>query len=357
MKILVTAANGHTGYPTAIELLNLGFEVIAFVRNEYSIKAKELKKRGAEIFIGDMNDYKDYKAALINVKRAYFCAPLGRNSLFKTTAFIAAAEDAKLEHVVYMSQWLLMQDHHAINTRENWLGDQMVKLHRDVKYTFVIPGIFAFAYFLTLPMIAQLGIMPIYAKGEGLNSPPSEEDQGRVIANILKDPANHHGKSYRPTGPKIISQQEIATIFSKILNRKVTLKEVSKSMLLKSLKAMKFNAYDYSNIHYYMKDLENNTFAIGGTTNVVKELTGSEPEDFETIAKRYIENTPEARQTFANKIKVILLFIKITLTKTPDMLAYEIDKQYPRLFKGMYLAKESTTWFDLRSNTSNEVEK
>ena len=41
-KILVTAANGNTGFPAAKELLELGFPVRAFVRNPDNPKAREL---------------------------------------------------------------------------------------------------------------------------------------------------------------------------------------------------------------------------------------------------------------------------------------------------------------------------
>ena len=155
IKILVTAANGHTGFPAAKELLNLRFQVRAMVRNPKNPKAIELEKLGAEIFIGDLEDFRDNKKALEGVSRAYFCPPFGRNSLFKAIAFIIAAEEAKIEHVVYMSQWLLSQNHPSINTKEQWLGDQIVKMHKHVKYTFVNPGMFAFTYFFTVDMIAQ----------------------------------------------------------------------------------------------------------------------------------------------------------------------------------------------------------
>ncbi len=46
-KILITAANGHTGFPAAKELLNLGFDVRAMVRNPNGKGAKELKQMGA----------------------------------------------------------------------------------------------------------------------------------------------------------------------------------------------------------------------------------------------------------------------------------------------------------------------
>ena len=43
-----------------------------------------------------------------------------------------------------------------------------------------------------------------------------------------------------------------------------------------------------------MDELEQNSFAFGPSaiTTVVKDITGREPEDFETIARREFENSP-----------------------------------------------------------------
>lgn len=350
IKILVTAANGHTGLPAAKELIALGFSVRAMVRNKNGTGATELKKLGAEIFVGDMEDIRDYRLALDGISRAYFCAPFAKNTLFKTIAFVIAAEEAKLEHVVYMSQWLLAEDHHAINTKEQWLGEQVVKMHKNVNYTFVNPGLFGFTYFFTVESIAQLGIMPTPVTGAatknvGLNAPPSEDDQGRVIAHILKDPKEHIGKTYRPTGPKLISQQDVAKTFEKVLQRKVKIMEIDEKMLLKSLKVAGYPMYDYSNIRYYLKDLEQNAFAVGGgVTTVVKDITGREPESFETIVRHQIENMPEAKMNLINKIRAIKNFIKIIVTKQPDVFSYEKEQAFPRLMKGMKYVKENEQW-------------
>jgi uncharacterized protein YbjT (DUF2867 family) len=356
IKILVTTANGHTGFPAAKELISLGFSVRAMVRNDKNPKAQELKSLGAEIFIGDMNDLRDIKRALNGVQRVYFCPPFGKNTLFQTiTFFIAAEESPQLEHVVYMSQWLLSQNHPSINTKMQWLGEQIVKNHKNVEYTFVNPGMFGFTYFFTVEFIAQLGIMPTAIKGEGLNVPPSEDDQGRVVAHILKDPAKHHQKTYRPTGPKILSQSEVANVFSKIFKRKVKLMPISEKMLLKSLKAGKYSIYDYSNIRYYLQDASQNVFAIGGPTNVVKELTGREPEDFETTARNFIMNMPEAHQSFANKLKAIKNFVKILLTKAPNMKAFEEEQYYPNFIQGMQQAIDNEEWLNMRKTESYNV--
>ncbi len=71
-KILVTAANGNTGFPASKELLKLGFEVRAFVRNPRTKKAKELKELGAEIFVGDIQDIRDVRKSLEGIGSAYF---------------------------------------------------------------------------------------------------------------------------------------------------------------------------------------------------------------------------------------------------------------------------------------------
>ncbi|MFM9785826.1 hypothetical protein ACKI13_48000, partial [Streptomyces scabiei] len=57
--------------------------------------------------------------------------------------------------------------------------------------------------------------------GNGLNAAPSNEDMARVISALLMQPAGHAGKTYRITGPKLLSPTEIATILGKILGRRV----------------------------------------------------------------------------------------------------------------------------------------
>ncbi len=53
------------------------------------------------------------------------------------------------------------------------------------------------------------------------------------------------------------------------------------------------------------------------------EVGGREPEDFETIVRRYVANSPGAVQTVGNRLKAIRFFIKMLLTPAPDMDSYE----------------------------------
>ena len=358
-KILVTSANGHTGFPAAKELLNLRFDVRAMVRNPKSKTAIELKRLGAEIFIGDLNDVRDIQEALKGVQRAYFCSPFGKNTLFQTVAFVSAAEEAQLEHVVYITEWLVSQDHPAINTKEHWLSAEVVKMHKTVNYTFVNPGLFEFINYFTIESIAQLGLMPTTIKDAansinvGLNPFPSDADTGRVVAHILKDPAKHTGKTYRPTGPKSLSPKEIAETFGKILNRKVKIMEISENMLLKSMKQMGFSNFDMANVKYYIEELDKGAFAVNGATTVVKDITGNDPEDFETMARKALANMPEAKKSLKNKLKAIRNFIAMLFTQLPNLKQYETEQEFPQFKGGFNYVQDNKEWVRVHENQLN----
>ncbi len=204
-KILVTAAAGHTGSAAVHQLLENGFPLRAFVRRR-DARATALEQAGAELFVGDMFDYRNLRESMVGVQRAYHCPPFAPNLLHNTMLFAVAAEEAKLEVVALMSQWTPHASHPSVITREHWLSNQIYRWMPSVDVIHINPGIFAFIYLLGLPAVAHFGML-MAPFGDGRNAPPSNEDIARVASGVLADPANHIGKSYRPTGPELISSQ------------------------------------------------------------------------------------------------------------------------------------------------------
>ena len=78
-RVLVTSAAGHTGAAAVRSLLERGFPVRAFVRRD-DARAEALRRAGADIFVGDLFDYRDLQRALTDVQRAYHCPPSVRTS-------------------------------------------------------------------------------------------------------------------------------------------------------------------------------------------------------------------------------------------------------------------------------------
>ncbi|MDJ0717649.1 MAG: NmrA family NAD(P)-binding protein [Prochloraceae cyanobacterium] len=345
-KILVTTAAGKTGFATAMQLLEAEYPVRAFVRRR-NARAMVLEQAGAELFMGDMANIADLNRSLIGVQRAYFCAPPAPNMLFHSMAFAVAAQDAKLEVVVGMSQWLSHPQHPAFATRETWLTDRILSWMPDVDSVIVNPGWFADNYMMVLEPIAQLGIMPL-PLGEGLNPPPSNEDIARVIVGALTNPAPHIGKTYRPTGSQLLSPQEIAAIYSKVLKRPVKYTNISEKMFLKAISARGVSKFFQSQIRYYAEEYRRNAFGLGGVTNAVKEVAGREPEDFETITRRYVTQRAEAKLSLTNKLKAVRNFVQIILTPVPDLDKYERDYNYPAIAKSAY-APDFNSWMNTHS--------
>ena len=84
-------------------------------------------------------------------------------------------------------------------------------------------------------------------------------------------------------------------------------------------------------LRHYVEEYRRGAFEAGAPNDVVLEVGGSEPEDFETITRRYVASNPMARRSFANKLRAIGEFLKILFARTPDLVAYERSQNDPML--------------------------
>lgn len=106
--ILITGAagglQGSTGRAVAGLLLKQGIPVRAFV-HKLDARSDELRRLGADIVEGDLQNPASVQAAMKGVKRAFFTYPVTEGLLEAATIFAAAARDAQLELVVNNSQF------------------------------------------------------------------------------------------------------------------------------------------------------------------------------------------------------------------------------------------------------------
>lgn len=342
-RILVTSASGHTGSAAALELLEKGFPVRAFVRRR-DTRADVLQRAGAELIVGDLFDMRDLRRALADVQRAYYCPPFAPNLLHGTMLFALAAEEARLEVVALMSQWNPHPTHPSVVTREHWIANQLYRWMPSVDVIHVNPGLFAFLYLLGLPAIVQMGRL-LAPFGEGRNAPPSNEDIARVAAGVLTDPAPHVGKSYRPTGPELLSTHEIADILTDVVGRRVKYQNVPLKMFTKAAKAFGFPTFEISQMRNYAEDLRGGAFEIGAPTDHVEAVTGQKPERFEDIAHRYIDNPKLIHPNLAvgSRLEAMAFMVRVMLTRVPDMDHWERERGHP-LLGSPVLAQDSEEW-------------
>lgn len=350
-RILVTGATGKTGVQVVKQLLEKGVPVRAFV-HQADRRSETLRSLGAEIWVGNLHDFDDVYQALQDVQRAYFCAPLLRDALSASVVFATAAQEQHVEVVVALSQWLAEPRHTSVHTRETWLADKAFSWMPSVDLVTVNPGWFADNYMAALEPIAQFGMMPM-PLGKGLNAPPSNEDIARVVVTALTSPANHIGKSYRPTGPALLAPQDLAAIFAKVLGRPVRYWNAPAGMFTKVARALGFPDFTIAQVLCYFEDYKRGTFAVGAPTQTVLEVTGQQPEAFESIVRRYVSESPLARRTPGSMLRAMGGMVRIMLTSALDTAAYARSHDVP-LLPGARLAVDSPTWLSAHSaHTAN----
>lgn len=318
-KILVTGASGKSGGAVVTELLSKNFPVRAMVRIRDD-RSDSLARLGAEIVVADIFDPDQLVAAVRGTQRAYYLPPVHPYALQSAVAFSLAATEARLESIVQMGQWLSHRAHPANMTRQTWLMDQLLANLPGIAHTILNPGMFADNFLRMIDFAALLGIYPVLT-GEAKSAPVSNEDIAKTAVEALINPERHAGQIYRPTGPSLLSGEDMAAIIAKVVGHPVLPVRLPFALFRKVARQQKIDPFLISGFRHYIEDMKNGAFEFaGGVTNVVEELTGTQAEDFEVTARRYAA-MPFAKQTLGNRLKALVNF-----GLTPFYPGYDLDR-------------------------------
>jgi NAD(P)H dehydrogenase (quinone) len=329
--VLVTGATGKIGGAVAAQLLEKGVPTRALVHRDDE-RAARLRALGAETVVADILDIQQVQAAVDGVSRLFFNPPYHPHALDSAVAFAVAARRSGVEAVVALGQWLASPEHPSLMTRHHWLIDKLFELLPDTAHVAVDPGYFADNYLQMIDMAAQLGVLPV-PTGAGRNAPPSNEDIARVAVGALLDPYRHDGRAFRPTGPTLLTGAEIAEAVGEALGRRVRHIDIPPRMFMKAVrvnaKRLGFDLYLESGLRHYLPESALRTWEVGGPTTHVRDVAGVEPEDFLTIARRYV-NGPESRPTAGNLIRQVWNFVLTGLVPMHDLDRFDRLQQHPQ---------------------------
>lgn len=322
--ILITLATGKTGYAATVNLLQAGYPVRIYVRSR-NVRARELEKLGAEIALGEFDNYEQLKQALMGVQRVYYCYPIKPNMPENVSLFIRAAQETGVNAVVFMGQRIAeFADTGSVLTNDIRTAYRLFE-KSGLNVIYFIPGYFADNVFVTIEFVLQLGLLAS-PFGAGKNPWISNGDMGRVVAALLKDPAPYIGQWLFPTGPKSISTDEAAAIFSRVSGRKVRVVASPDWLFLKAgLKLgreLGFDAFAIVQANLYNQQMRLNRFDME-PTDVVKRLTGREPEDFDTITRQYVAESPYQKRTVSSWLSALKKFTTIPFTPLPSRQALD----------------------------------
>ncbi|CAM2156858.1 NAD(P)H dehydrogenase (quinone) [Pararobbsia alpina] len=279
-KYLVTAATGKTGVYTVQYLLDSGHAVRALVHSEDE-RAESLRKLGAEVIVGDLLEHDDAIRATQGVDGAYLCYPVRPGFIQATAYFADAARRANLSVVVNMSQISAREDAKSHAARDHWIAERVLDWS-GVPTVHIRPTFFSewFVFPWVRDSIVKEGKITL-PYGQGRHAPISAEDQARVIAALLTDPAKHIGKTYPLFGPVQLNHDEIAEKMSTLLGRKIVYSPSSLKEYRERLESYRLPEFMIQHFEEVAVDYQNGIFS--GENNVIAEITGKAPQTVEAF--------------------------------------------------------------------------
>ena len=272
-KVLITGATGATGGNAIKRLLELKVPVRALV-HQLDERCEKLSSQGVELVVGDLSDFEAVSDALHGITAAYFVFPIKVPGVLEATALFAqAALEQGVGAIVNMSQISARRAAKSHAAQHHWVAERLLD-RTGIPVTHLRPTFFAEWLLYVSESISKKNMFPL-PFADARYAPIAAEDQGRVIAAILNDSADHAGKTYPLYGPKELTQHEVADILTQVLGRNITYVPVEIEAFSEIWKDQGYSPYIRQHISAVAQDCRDGIFS--GTNDLVEKLTGQKP--------------------------------------------------------------------------------
>ena len=279
---LITGATGATGGAAARELRKQGRRVRGLVHKD-DARAEALRTLGVETIVGDLLDLDSIHRAMEGVAGAYFVYPIPEGGLIDAAAFTAqAAIEAGVQSLVNMSQKSARREARSHAARDHWVSERVFDWS-GVPTTHIRPTFFAEWLLYPRPGWQVKNGVIRFPLGRGRHAPIAADDQGRVIAGVLTNPAPHAGKTYPLFGPVELDHYQIAEKLSTTLDRPFRYEPLSIPQFVTEMQGAGLSPRLIQHIASVAQDYQDGIFA--GTNEVVEMITGKRPLTLEEFVE------------------------------------------------------------------------
>src|ERR687890_770951 len=278
--ILITGATGNNGTEILKRLLRADVQVRAMVRNRE--RASAIASPHVEVVEGDFDRPETLLAALDGVERAFLLTHSSERAQAQQIAFVDAARQSGVTHVVKLSQF----------AAEANAPDRFRRYHAVVEAALQASGL---AYTILRPNLYMQGLLNFRstiatqnafyaAAGDAKVSVVDVRDIAEVAVAALTQPG-HEGKIYELTGPQALTHAEMAEGLSKALGRQVAFVDIPPEAMRDAVLDLGFPEWqadglveDYA--HYRRGEA-------AAVTSGVQDAIGKAPRSFEEFARDY----------------------------------------------------------------------
>ena len=217
-KILVTGATGNVGSLLIPNLISLGADVRALVRDDS--KAQGLKEAGVEIAVGDLDKPDTLDAAFRGVDKVFLITPPNPNQVIQAENGIQAAKRTGSPYLVRLSAGAIreMPGDLPLIAAQHAETDKAVEAS-GLPYTLLQAHFFMQNTMMSAQTVASDGAVYI-PFNDGKIGMIDVRDIADVAVKVLTEDG-HEGRSYNLTGPASISFGDVAASLSLVLGKQV----------------------------------------------------------------------------------------------------------------------------------------
>jgi uncharacterized protein YbjT (DUF2867 family) len=214
--ILVTGATGTNGTEILKRLATADVQVCAMVRNLDHASAIALPD--VEVVEGDFDRLETLLAVLDGVERAFLLTSSSERAESQQIAFIDAARQSGVAHIVKLSQF--DADVNAPGRFQRYHAVVEAALQASgLAYTILRPNLYMQGLLNFRSTIATQNAFYV-AAGDAKVSMVDVRDNADVAVAALTEPG-HEGKIYDLTGPRALTHAEMAEGLSEALGRRI----------------------------------------------------------------------------------------------------------------------------------------
>ena len=269
---LVAGASGNVGGAAVRSLVAMGERVRAVVRSGSA-------PDGVEVVSADLADRDSMRPVLSGVTAAFLLGGYG-----DAPGLLADLAAARVRRVVLLSTGAVVGgDLDNIVVRSNVVGEAAVR-DSGLGWTVLRPSGFMSN---TLQWTAQL------RAGDVVEEPFADvpiavidpDDIGAVAAQVLVEGDSHQGRSYRLTGPDVLSPIDRARMLGDVLGRTIELRPEPDDDARRRLESEMGAAYADAFFQFFRRG----GYDDAHVTDVVPELLGRPPQTFGQWAQRHAD--------------------------------------------------------------------
>lgn len=277
--ILITGATGSIGTELTKILSAQGVAFKAMVRSVEN--AKELAALpGVTLVTGDFNDESSLDNALQGIEKAFLLTNSSEHAEQQQLRFVHAAMKAGVKHIVKLSQWAADAHSPVRFLRYHAVVETAIKTS-GITYTFLRPNLFMQGFLGFKESIGLIGRF-FASAGNAKISLIDIRDIAAVAAAVLTGPG-HENKIYNLTGPEVLTHQQLAEVFSRVLDRKILFIDVPEEAMKGALLNVGFPEWQADGL---LEDYAHYRLDQASTlTPDVAVVTGKSPRTFEQFVR------------------------------------------------------------------------